>query len=246
MDIKLSKKKAVELVELSLSKAGATGKVEAKVNIVLDGSGSMHHLYRNGTVSALVNRALAVGFKFDDDGTIDVFDFAHGDRHRQLAPAKQSDYGKYSIELLGGGTAYGPVLNRVSDFYYKEVDEKVVTKSGGFLGFFQKEEVTHKKGPAKGRDSYEDKHPVFTIFITDGESQQVARDYDTIKSITEKHEDMFIMFVGVGHEKFSFLKGLANDLPNVDFYDAGDLSQGDEALFDGILSKKAIKVLSGK
>lgn len=246
MDIKLSKKKAVELVELSLSKAGATSKVEAKVNIVLDGSGSMDRLYNNGIVSALVNRALAVGFKFDDDGTIDVFDFAHGDRHRQLPSAKQSDYGKYRIEMLGGGTAYGPVLNRVRNFYYLETTKEKVTKSGGFLGMFQKKHVSIEKDAPAGRDSFDDKHPVFTIFITDGETQQVARDYDTIKALSELHKDMFIMFVGIGREKFSFLKGLANDLPNVDFYDAGDLSQGDEALFDGILSKKAIKVLSGK
>ncbi len=245
MDLNLSKKKAVEIVEVTLSKNGFSKQVEAKVNIVLDGSHSMSDLYRNGTVNALVNRALAVGYKFDDDGTIDVFDFSDGNNHRQLKPAKQSDYGSYNPRMLGGGTAYGPVLNRVASYYYDDEVTTKVTKTGGFLGMFKKEtreQVT--KCPA-GREDRNDKHPVFTIFITDGETLQRARDYDIIKKLTKEHPDMFLMFVGIGREKFCFLKNLAIELDNVDFYNAGDLSQGDEALFSGILSPKAKKVLQG-
>ncbi len=245
MDLKLSKKKAVEIVEVSLSKNGYTKPIEAKVNIVLDGSHSMHDLYRNGTVNALVNRALAVGYKFDDDGTIDVFDFSDGCNHRQLKPAKQSDYGSYNPRMLGGGTAYGPVLDRVATYYYDDVVTTKVTKSGGFLGFFQKEHREQVVECPAGREDKNDKHPVFTIFITDGETLQRARDYDIIKALTKKHPDMFLMFVGIGREKFSFLKDLSTEIDNVGFYNAGDLSQSDEELFRGILSPKAKNVLKG-
>lgn len=246
MDLNLSKKKAVEIVEISLSKNGFTKPVEAKVNIVLDGSHSMSTLYSNGTVNALVNRALAVGYKFDDDGTIDVFDFSDGDDHRQLRPAKQSDYGEYNPRMLGGGTAYGPVLNRVADFYYKPVQETKTVKTGGFLGMFKKEkEVTLEEKCPAGRDSFDDKYPVYTIFITDGETLQRARDYDIISKIAKTHKDMFIMFVGIGRENFRFLKDMEAKFDNIGFYDAGDLSQGDEELFSGILPTKAKQVLRG-
>lgn len=46
--------------------------VVARVGLVLDISGSMRKLYKNGTVQNVVERILAVASRFDDDGQLDV------------------------------------------------------------------------------------------------------------------------------------------------------------------------------
>ena len=63
------KKKAANIV---LEKKKLTG-VVAKVGIVLDISGSMRKLYREGVVQEVVERVLAVASQFDDDGALDVW-----------------------------------------------------------------------------------------------------------------------------------------------------------------------------
>lgn len=245
MNINLSKAKSEEIVNITLSKNGFKSDVEAKVNIIMDNSGSMHSLYSNGTVDALVNRALSIGHKFDDDGTIDVFDFGCGNDHRMLKPATQKDFGKYKIKPKGGGTEYFPVLHRMDKFYNES--RLSVEKSGGFLGFFQKE-VTVETAPA-GRDGVEDDYPVFSIFITDGESLRSLQDMSRISKLLSARPKTFVMFVGLenGSSKpnFSLLESLSAANDNADFYNAGDLKQGDQALFEGILSRKAYNVLKG-
>lgn len=243
MKLNLSKEETRSLVSFCLSKAGYENGVEAKVNIVLDGSGSMGNLYRNGTVSALVDRALAVGYRFDDDGSIDVFDFANGDRHRPLPQATQDDHGSYmqGKSMLGGGTAYGPVLERVEDFYYGTTE--VVKKEGGIFGLFAKKTVTTEA--AEGRDGMEDQFPVFTIFVTDGESLQQYEDSQVINRIMKERKDMFVQFVGIGSSSFNFLRQLDSKFENCGFVEVGDLgSISEEDLMMQILSEKAKNVLT--
>ncbi len=240
-NINLSKEETRQTVQLCLSKAGYADNIEAKVNIILDGSGSMHTFYQNGTVSALVDRALAVGFHFDDDGSIDVFDFADGQRHRQLEPATQDDHGSYKLDMLGGGTSYSPVVKRMVDFYYK--DSKQVIKSGGFCGFFQKKEVIETA--PEGRDGHGDNHPVFSIFITDGETWNEGLDQTVITKVLKEHPDLFIQFVGIGNSTFSFLKRLADSNNNCGFAHVQSLSStSDSDLMTQILSPKAKAILT--
>ncbi|MFL6555983.1 MAG: VWA domain-containing protein, partial [Bacillus sp. (in: firmicutes)] len=47
--------------------------VVARVGLVLDISGSMRGLYKNGTVQKVVERILAVASQFDDDGSLDIW-----------------------------------------------------------------------------------------------------------------------------------------------------------------------------
>jgi hypothetical protein len=67
--VDLSKK-----AEVSLTKAGLVGKKFA-VYLVLDYSASMGNFYRNGSVSALVDRSLGLARKVDDDGNVPVIYF---------------------------------------------------------------------------------------------------------------------------------------------------------------------------
>lgn len=237
MNINLSKSDAKEITTLILSKKGFSSDIKAKVNVVLDGSGSMADLYDNGTVSTLVNRILTIGQFFDDDGSIDIFDFSHGDNFRQLEPSTQEDYDR-TFKILGGGTSYSPVLREVERFYYSTEG-----MSSGFLGMFKKK-VTDIV--PEGREDANDKQPVFTVFITDGASGEAKKDLKEINDILANHPDMFIMFVGIGKEKFKMLESITENNSNAGFYDAGDLSQNDQALFEGILSPKAASILGNK
>lgn len=237
MNINLSKSEAKDITTLVLSKKGFSSDIKAKVNVVLDGSGSMADLYDNGTVSTLVNRILTIGQFFDDDGSIDIFDFSHGDNFRQLEPSTQEDYDR-TFKILGGGTSYSPVLREVERFYYSTEG-----MSSGFLGMFKKK-VTDIV--PEGREDANDKQPVFTVFITDGASGEAKKDLKEINDILANHPDMFIMFVGIGKEKFKMLESITENNSNAGFYDAGDLSQNDQALFEGILSPKAASILGNK
>lgn len=62
-------KKSVKIV---LQKKQLT-KVTARVGLVLDMTGSMRMLYKNGTVQNVVERVLAVADQFDDNGLLDVW-----------------------------------------------------------------------------------------------------------------------------------------------------------------------------
>jgi stress response protein SCP2 len=92
----------------------------AKVALVLDISSSMSDLYREGKVQHFVERAMAVAYRFDDNGEIDVFLFGEADHeygsldvdsYRGFVPTMLHRYG------LEGGTMYGKVMRRVREFY---------------------------------------------------------------------------------------------------------------------------------
>lgn len=208
MNINFSKEESVKKAKLYLKKAGYADGVEAKVCIVIDGSSSMTSMYSNGTVQSLVDRALVIGHIFDDDGAIDVFDFADGNNNRQLPQATQDDFGSYmdNKHMLGGATSYYPVLKRVDDFYYKTESKRA------FFGFGKKTEVA-----ASGRDGLSDDYPVYVLFITDGETLTANSDYDGISALLSKRSDTHIHFVGIGNQQFNFIRTIANENDNATF-----------------------------
>ena len=57
------------VVDLSHKSGVDLGATSAKVVVVLDFSGSMSTLYRNGTVQKTINRLVPLGLTFDDNGT---------------------------------------------------------------------------------------------------------------------------------------------------------------------------------
>lgn len=83
------KKKAASIV---LEKKKLTD-VVAKVGIVLDISGSMRKLYREGIVQDAVERVLAVASQFDDDGSLDVW--VYDNEFSRLPPVTEKDFPSY-------------------------------------------------------------------------------------------------------------------------------------------------------
>ncbi|MEH7332976.1 VWA domain-containing protein [Neobacillus drentensis] len=86
--ISLLKKKA----GIVLEKKQLTN-VVARVGLVLDISGSMRGLYKNGTVQKVVERILAVASQFDDDGTLDVW--VYDNEFSRLKSVTESDFVNY-------------------------------------------------------------------------------------------------------------------------------------------------------
>lgn len=67
--------------------------VVAKVGIVLDISGSMRKLYKEGIVQDAVERVLAVASQFDDDGSLDVW--VYDNEFSRLPAVTEKDFTSY-------------------------------------------------------------------------------------------------------------------------------------------------------
>lgn len=72
--------------------------VVARVGLVLDISGSMRTLYKNGTVQKVVERILAVASKFDDDGMLDVW--VYDNEYSRLKSVTESDFDNYVEDYI--------------------------------------------------------------------------------------------------------------------------------------------------
>lgn len=107
-----------EVQKVCLTKAPLNG-LKAHVGLVLDFSGSMDGLYRNGTVQEVVEKILPLAMQFDDNGEMEVWIFDNG-FHRlpnitldNLAGYVARETKKYRM----GGTCYAPVIENVVKTY---------------------------------------------------------------------------------------------------------------------------------
>lgn len=111
----------VKAATVSLDKRGL-GEHVARVALIMDTSGSMDHLYRNGTVQAIANRALALGLRFDDNGAVDVFGFDSWAREMG-----EMDLDNFKHVFLnpqyGGGTSYSAAIDIVRRYYAKSMSK---------------------------------------------------------------------------------------------------------------------------
>jgi stress response protein SCP2 len=129
-----------KLVQITLEKKKLTN-VAARVGIVLDITGSMQNLYKNGTVQEVVERILAVASKFDDNGSLDVWVY---DTHFSRLPSvTELDFGNYVQNMI---------LNNHAIHKFGRNNEPPVM-----------EDVIRKYTVEEDSDT-----PVFIIFINDG------------------------------------------------------------------------------
>lgn len=87
-------KKSVKIV---LEKKKLT-EVTARVGLVLDITGSMRTLYKNGTVQKVVERILAIASQFDDDGMLDVW--VYDNEFSRLKPVTERDFEGYVNRII--------------------------------------------------------------------------------------------------------------------------------------------------
>jgi len=117
-----------EIFKISLEKKSLQH-VTARVALVIDKSGSMEDLYRNGTVQSVVERILPIGLKFDVDDTLDVWVFNNNcKRAKSVTENTFHNYVDHEIvKYSWGGTSYAPVINDIMKKYVVEDPSNIPT-----------------------------------------------------------------------------------------------------------------------
>jgi hypothetical protein len=231
----LSLEKNVEKVKLSLEKHDVLVAPIVRVGEALDISGSMTDLYRNGSVANVVFRTLALAMAFDDNGEMDMRAFGTSVKELPVATPDnfESYVDKYIVRpgLVGGGTKYSPCLRSFFEFYFPESSANE-SKKTGFIGkLFGKK--TAEVQPAA-------EVPALVLFITDGENDDSDNSRAEQVLIDSQGKPIYWLMIGIGTERFSFIKKMADAYPNVGFLQFNDLNMSDEALYDGVINEEFV------
>ncbi|HLO47848.1 MAG TPA: TerD family protein [Kamptonema sp.] len=164
----------VKKVDISLAKANLTNH-QAKVALCLDISGSMNLLYNSGKIQRLAEKILALGCRFDDNGSIDIFLFganAHNPGEMTVDNFQnfiQNILHQYPLE---GGTYYGKVMREIRNFYFPDGHGKT-------------------SNSAIAADQ-----PVYVMFVTDGATGDEFETRQHLKS--SSYEPIFWQFMAIG------------------------------------------------
>ena len=225
--INLTKKAGIVLEKKKL--AG----VKAEIVLVIDQSGSMRSLYKDGTVQELVERLLGIGMNMDANKEIDVFQFNQSSNYVGVATEENhATFVEDSKMGVSGTTKYAPVMEAVVAKYGTALNgnQEPVKKSllGGLLNKMS-------AGTSKRPD-----YPTFVLFITDGnnsdkrEATRIVRESAT--------QPIFWQFVGIGKEEFTFLQKLDDlkdrHVDNADFFKVDDIKNiSDDELYDKLLTE---------
>lgn len=209
----------VKKADATLGKYGLTGHTAA-VALILDYSGSMSDLYMRNQVQRLVERFVALGHRFDDDGAIDLFAYDNEAKYiGQLTAVDCADVLGRIRHVMGsmGGTDYAEGIAAYRERTYGSSDKRtkpMVAKQPGYVGF-----ITDGQNGGSNRDcidqfrssSFE---PSFIQCIA------LGADYDP-KAETHKVKKGGFMGIG-GHEvevpndppaEFALLAKLDSNVP---------------------------------
>ena len=160
--------------DISILKAHLTNH-QAKVALCLDISASMSSLYSSGKIQRLAEKVLALGCRFDDNGSIDIFLFGeHPHTVGEMTLANFQDFipniqKKYPLE---GGTYYGKVMKMIRSFYFP-------SGNGG-----------SRNSPFAAHE------PVYVMFVTDGATFDQPETEKQLK--WSSFEPIFWQFMAIG------------------------------------------------
>jgi stress response protein SCP2 len=197
-------------------------------------------------VALIVERVMAVAERFDDDGRMDVWQFASG--FRRLHPLELPDLDAYvgtHMRKAPRGVGFGNneplVMADVLAFYRGEPSVP--------LGLSSKEarklEKVERRGRrakrlAAGEQAVAGTDPVYIVFISDGGIY--ANDKITELLVEASSSPIFWQFVGIGRadygilEEFDTLTGRRVD--NAGFFALDDIDKvDDDTLYDRLLSE---------
>ena len=201
------KKKTAKIV---LEKKKLTG-VTARVGIVLDISGSMRRLYKEGVVQEVVERVLAVASQFDDDGELDVW--VYDNEFSRLPGATEATFMGYVEKNI---------LSNDSVHKFGRNDEPKVM-----------EDVINKYTKEDPSDE-----PVFLVFINDGGCKSGIKKF-VVESSSKPIFWQFVGIGDANFDvlrKLDTMGGRVVD--NANFFHLEDVSKvSDEELYDQLLNE---------
>lgn len=146
---------------ISLEKKNING-VKARVVSVMDRSGSMQGLFKDGTVQDTMERIFPLALKFDDDGELDSYIFETG--FTPLEPVTLNNYYNYQETVMDshewGLTNYAPVMKDIVERYskYTDMPTYVLFFTDGDNGNNDKRETTELMKEISG-------FPIFWQFV---------------------------------------------------------------------------------
>lgn len=185
--------------------------VVAKVGLILDISGSMRKLYREGVVQEAVERVLAVASQFDDDGSLDVW--VYDNEFSRLPAATENELTEYVNRQI---------LNNSSIHKFGRNDEPKVMAD--VISKYVKEEPSDE--------------PVFIVFINDGGCKPGIKKF-IVESSDKPIFWQFIGIGDSNFEvlrKLDTMEGRVVD--NANFFHLDDMSKvSDEELYDQLLNE---------
>ena len=222
-----------EKVGVSLKKLGIEHE-KADVTFIIDASGSMSHLYSNGTVQETVERVAPVALRLDVDGTMDTWFYASSCKQVEALDASNLE-GFIARTLPGPGARIG-----ATDTGKKGLFGGAKRSGGESIGYGNNEPVVMKA--ILETEPVRRTTPRLIIFLTDGGIDRSTS--DIIKDILRKssRQPIFWQFVGVGNANYGVLRELdtvdGRAVDNAGFFSVDDLSKiTDDDLYDRILSE---------
>lgn len=94
----------------------------SRVALVLDFSGSMDHLYEDGTVQSVIERIMPIAMQFDDNQELDLWIFENG--YKRIGGITKSNFYGLATDIYNkyrmGGTYYAPVMYDIKKKYIDE------------------------------------------------------------------------------------------------------------------------------
>ncbi|MFC9351541.1 VWA domain-containing protein [Arthrobacter sp. NPDC057013] len=216
-------KTAAHAVDLS----GLNGQT-AKVAVALDFSGSMSPVYGSGAMQRLVEKVLALGTQFDDDGAIDFFVF--DSRAAYLGEIGIGDFAGSVNRLTKGRhmgtTNYADAFLTIRDHFGFAPPAR---PKRGFFGL----------GKAQPSLTISADIPVYVLFLTDGapDNKNAA-----IQALTEvSTAPIFWKFLSIGRQPMTFLEQLdtltQRFVDNANYEPIGDV----DSISDALLFKKMLE-----
>ncbi|MGP7818398.1 vWA domain-containing protein [Niallia sp. 01092] len=185
--------------------------VKARVGLVLDISGSMRSLYKNGTVQKVVERILAVASQFDDDGSLDVW--VYDNEYSRLKPVTELDFTDYVNTYI----LNNPLIHKFGRNDEPPVMEDVIAKY-----------TVDDRSP----------DPAFIVFINDGGCKRTIK--KPIVSSSDKAIFWQFVGIGNSNfevfEKLDTMEGRYVD--NANFFHIEDIEKiQDNELYDKLLNE---------
>lgn len=237
MSVELQKK--TQKAGVILAKKGLTAPPIMRVAVAIDISGSMDDEIKDGSVQKIMDQLLGIGAKFDDDGSIDIFQF--DDRADYVGVCAATSFGSYVNDVglrSRGGTRYVPIIDLINRHMFTQPSSPVAAPPAakkGFFGFGGKE-----AGPAPSSD-FDPTIPVLVFFITDGESSD---SFAAVKASLEKtmNHPIYWQLIGINNQgvEFKVLRQLGDDLPNTGFIKMNGFNQTDEQLYGEVISDELV------
>ncbi|WP_246544357.1 VWA domain-containing protein [Novosphingobium profundi] len=218
-------------VGVSLKKLGIENE-QAEVSVIIDASGSMGHLYGDGTVQETVERIAPVALRLDHDGTMPTWFYASKCKRVEDLTANNLD-GFVSRTCPSPGAKISSEPTSM-----KDIIDGSRRSTGASIGYGNDEPTVMNAILAQ-----EPPHrttPLLVIFITDGGITRSKAISEILQRASNR--PIFWQFVGVGRANYGVLKKLdtltGRIVDNAGFFSVDDLSQiSDDELYDRILSE---------